>query len=358
MDIYDINYLNPEDGDLYAISIVDDAANGLEFIALSKEKKLEVKLADKKKQLLTGVVLIPEQLIYREFEDGTPFKIKFSAETIERLSQDFLIKGYQSNSTYNHSGGYLEGITLVEQWIVQDSNNDKAKALGFDVPEGTWMVTFKLSDELWEEFILSGKAKGFSIDSFLDLKKISMKSQSKINKKEKMSLLKRLIKMFAEGDEANLVTISIEGMGDLVADAFEVGNVVYQDVEGDLVPLADSGFEYEGFAFITDADGVIAEKNELEAVELNENGDPIEAVEDSVEAVEELLVIVEKLEEAMAVIEAEKEVLIAENVEMKAKLAKKPNATKLKAVPADSKGNATPNSMDTLRSIIAQGKRK
>jgi hypothetical protein len=365
MDTYDINYNNPEDGELYSISIVDSPANGLEFIALSNSKKELIKLADKKKQLLTGVVLVPEQLIYREFEDGTPFQIKFSSETIERLSQDFLIKGYQKNSTYNHTGSYLEGISLVEQWIVQDSNNDKSSALGFkDLPKGTWMATMKLSDELWLEYIESGKAKGFSIDSFLDLQKISMSNKNKNNnkiKKEKMSLLKKLIKMFAEGETA--VTIQIEGMNDLMADAFEVGNIVYEDVEGDFKPFVSMSFEFDGFAYVTDEAGSIVSKDAVEAVEVEMEGeveveDAIVIVEEVVEVIEEATTIEEleatvaTLTESIEIISNEKEAILKENVELKMKLKAKPNSFKLKA----NEVSVNPTQMDTLRSIIAKGK--
>jgi len=98
MDIFKVVYENKEDGDLYGISIVDDPANGFDFIAMSK--KMEIKLAtDQKKKILYGIVLRPEQKIYREFEDGTPFQLMFDGPTIERFSQDFMMKGYQKNTT-------------------------------------------------------------------------------------------------------------------------------------------------------------------------------------------------------------------------------------------------------------------
>lgn len=273
IDIFEVEYEKPEDGDLYSISIVQSPANGMNFITLSEQSNLKkIRLSDEKKKILTGVVLVPEQLIYREFEDGTPFNLKFSAKTIEKLSQDFMRKGYQLNSTFDHKGKYLDGICVVEQWIVEDGNNDKANALGFkDLPKGTWMVSMKLSDELWDEYIETGKAQGFSIDSFLDLKKVSMSIINKTNKKEKMSLLKRLIKMFSE-EGVNLASISIEGMGELSADAFEVGNVVYKDVEGVMEPLVSSSFTYEGFIYITDESGMISEKVEDKPMEQVEMG--------------------------------------------------------------------------------------
>jgi hypothetical protein len=384
MDIFDINYNKEEDGDLYAISIVESPANGFQFIAMNN--KVEVKLAsDAKKQILYGIVLRPEQLIYREFEDGTPFNLKFSKETIEKLSQDFMKKGYQLNSTFDHVGGYLDGTTVVEQWIVSDGNNDKGNAIGLPVVEGDWVIGMKLSDKLWAEYIETGRAKGFSIDSFLDLRKVSMSLQinnKKTNKKEKMSLLKKLIKMFSE--EAKLASIDIEGVGTLSADAFEVGNIVYQDVEGMMEPLANATFEYDEYKYVTDAEGVITEKTEMETEEeeievvvetpteeeviLEEL--PAELVGDimvGTESIEEevlkpveeidveaLRATIADLQSQLEILSKEKEAIISENIEMKEKLSNIPNSTKLKS--NEVKMNKKVTTVDVLRNIIEKGK--
>jgi regulator of replication initiation timing len=396
MQLFDIQYENPEDGDLYAISIVDSPANGMQFVALSEQAK-KIQMADKKKQILTGVVLVPEQLIYREFEDGTPFNLKFSEDTILKLSQDFLRKGYQLNSTYNHIGGYLDGICVVEQWIVEDPMNDKANALGFEgLPKGTWMVSMKLSDELWSQYIETGKAKGFSIDSFLDLKQISMSiinNNKKINKEEKMSLLKKLIKMFSE-ENVNLATITIDGMGDLTADAFEVGNIVYADVEGAMQPLASQSFEYDGYMFTTDETGLIVDKVEVATTDTTVSGDTavmasedvtVEVGEDTMEDspatetaaaiedvadevadevvgqleevdVEALRTMIADLQAKLEILTKEKETITSENVAMKEQLSTIPNATKLKAQ-GSTQAPKQVTQMDTLREILAKAQK-
>lgn len=379
MNLFDIKYEQPEDGDLYAISIVESPANGFTFIAMNT--KVEIKLAsDKKKQILYGIVLRPEQLIYREFEDGTPFNLKFSKDTIERLSQDFMQKGYQQNSTFDHTGGYLDGTCVVEQWIVSDKLNDKGSVIGLPIEEGDWVIGMKLSDKLWAEFIETGKAKGFSIDSFLDLRKISMSinnNNKEINKKEKMSLLKKLIKMFSE--ETNLATITIEGMGDLTADAFEIGNIVYVDVEGSMQPLVSKSFEFEGFMYVTDEMGSIVEKTEvaIEApeaapaieVEVEMEDVPVDVVEEvatvaadivevvSTVAVEEIDVEALKakiaiLEEQLAIITKEKETITSENISMKSQLSSIPNSGKLKTTLSTVAKAET--EMDRLRAILAK----
>ena len=272
MDLYKVIYENEEDGNLYAISLVNDPANGFNFIALSN--KVEVKLAaDEKKKILYGIVLRAEQKIYREFEDGTPFNLMFDAPTIERFSQDFMKKGYQNNSTFNHDGGNLGETTVVESWIVMDKENDKGNSIGLPVENSDWIVGIKLSDKLWSEYIETGKATGFSIDSFVQFEKINMKNISKDclmdnlelnsrenNKKKNMSgILKKLIKLFSEG-EVKLASLEVEELGTLTSDAFEVGNIVYYE---DLQPVVSKEFIVDNKVYQTDEVGTIIEISDV-----------------------------------------------------------------------------------------------
>jgi len=390
MDVFKVKYQEETDGDLYAISIVEDPANGFEFIAMSD--KVEIKLAsDKKKQILYGIVLRPEQKIYREFEDGTPFYLTFDKETIERFSQDFMSKGYQHNSTFNHETDMkLDDTTVVEQWIVMDKHNDKGSAIGLPVENGDWIIGMKLSDKSWNEYVETGKAKGFSIDSFVQFEKINM---SKINmatppyhdncncqlvngevitngetcdycleqvnktelsrennKRENMSMLKKLIKLFSEG-EVTLASLETE-LGPLTADAFEIGNVVY---DAELNPVLDAEFTAEGKKYYTDNTGAITEVEVLEEeveveVEDLKKEDKVKMEEVETEIVAEVMIVtediaeevlkpveevdVEALKEKIATLTAEVEKLTAqqeavlnENVELKNLQA----STKLKA---------------------------
>lgn len=361
MEVFKVKYEEETDGDLYGISIVDDPANGFDFIAMSN--KVEIKLAsDKKKQILYGIVLRPEQKIYREFEDGTPFQLMFDAETIERFSQDFMKKGYQRNSTFNHEEDLkLNDSTVVESWIVMNKENDKGNNIGLPVENGDWVVGMKLSDKSWSEYVETGKAKGFSIDSFIQFEKINMKktcencltqevelNSRENNKEENMSMLKKLIKLFSEG-EVTLASLETE-LGPLTADAFEVGNVVY---DAELNPVLDGEFSAEGKKYYTDNTGTITEVEVLEAEEVEElkkEEEEVKMEEVETEIVAEVMIVtediaeevlkpveevdVEALKEKIATLTAEvekltlqQEAVLMENVELKSMAA----STKLKA---------------------------
>ena len=153
-----------EDIGVDAISIVESPAIESDFVAL---KNQEIKLAevDKEKKILMGALLIPNKPIYRNGEEGE-YYIYFSKDTIVKASQMFLQNGKQSNSTLEHSKA-LNGLTLVESWIVEDKAKDKTAIYGLDVPVGTWMGSVKVNnDDVWQDYILSGKCKGFSIEGY------------------------------------------------------------------------------------------------------------------------------------------------------------------------------------------------
>ena len=147
-----------------AISIVESPAIESDFVAL---KNQEIKLAevDKEKKILMGALLIPNKPIYRNGGEGE-YYIFFSKDTIVKASQMFLQNGKQSNSTLEHNQA-LNGLTLVESWLVEDEVMDKSRKYGLNVPVGTWMGSVKVNNEdVWNEYVKTNKVKGFSIEGY------------------------------------------------------------------------------------------------------------------------------------------------------------------------------------------------
>ena len=147
MKIVELVLDDNEESGIEAISIVESPAIESDFVALKSE---EVKLAevDTEKKILMGALLIPNKPIYRKTE-GDEYYIYFSKDTVLKASQRYLTNGYQNNSTLEHSDN-LEGLTLVESWIVEDEVQDKSRKYGLNVPVGTWMGTVKVNNEkIW-----------------------------------------------------------------------------------------------------------------------------------------------------------------------------------------------------------------
>ena len=115
------------------------------------------------RKIVTGPAMVPFMMIPRKDTLGNMFHVYFSDETIKKIAQKFLQQKHLHNTDINHNGLVVEDNTLLESWIVEDPERDKASALGFDVPAGTWMVSYKINDDKTWEQIKNGELSGFSI---------------------------------------------------------------------------------------------------------------------------------------------------------------------------------------------------
>jgi hypothetical protein len=78
----------------------------------------------------------------------------------------FLQAGNQGQATMEHATEKLEGMTVVESWIIEDEVHDKSRKYGLDMPVGTWMISIKCTnDEVWAK-VKENKIRGFSIEGY------------------------------------------------------------------------------------------------------------------------------------------------------------------------------------------------
>jgi hypothetical protein len=196
MKIVELVLDDNEESGIEAISIVESPAIESDFVALKSD---EIKLAevDKEKKILMGALLIPNKPIYRKTE-GDEYYIYFSRDTVLKASQRYLTNGYQSNSTLEHSDN-LQGLTLVESWIVEDEVQDKSRKYDMNVPVGTWMGTVKVeNDEVWNQYVKTGKVKGFSIEGFfadkIEKPKLSLEQIEEEEGAEMLSMIRGIVK--------------------------------------------------------------------------------------------------------------------------------------------------------------------
>lgn len=156
---------NPNKADKLMMSIVEKPAIEVDYIKMSEEKEnndISVKLSDDEKQIIYGPALIPDKWIYRNKEalksneDGF---VSYDKSTVEEIAHYYTSN--QLGVTLEHNS-VTEELKMVESYIQRTDNNE------FNVPEGTWMLSYKVnSPELWDE-IKSGKYKGFSIEGRFD----------------------------------------------------------------------------------------------------------------------------------------------------------------------------------------------
>ena len=188
-----------------AVSLVESPAIESNFLALKKHE-VELKEIDAEKRIVLGAALIPNKQIYRTNEKKEEYYIYFSEATVRKASELFLMNGNQNNATLEHNEK-LKGMSVVESWIVE-SENDKSKNYGFDVPKGTWMIAMKVNnDKVWQQ-VKEGKIKGFSIEGyFADKYEMSLKGED-MEEKAMVEKIKSLIEKSELGKhEINLSLI-------------------------------------------------------------------------------------------------------------------------------------------------------
>jgi hypothetical protein len=182
-----------------AISLVEYPAIEEDFIALNAER-VQFAKQDEEKHILMGAALVPNKPIYRA-EGQEEFYVYFSEATIRKASEMFFQKAKQNNATLEHEVG-INGLTVVESWIIEDETHDKSRKYGMDLPVGTWMVSMKVNNpEIWEGFVKTGKVKGFSIEGYF-VDKLNMSSQE-FSDEDEITMLTAII--LAATDEKEFV---------------------------------------------------------------------------------------------------------------------------------------------------------
>lgn len=161
-----------------AISIVSAPAISEHFVTLKEDEPeiVRFKEIDKERKIMLGAALIPNLPIYRNDPKNGEYYVFMSKETVRQASQRFLELGLQGEATIEHKEK-LSGCVVVESWI-KEGEHDKSMNYGMDYPDGTWVISMRASDTIWEEQVKTGKVKGFSIEA-------AMLDRMKIQKEEK-----------------------------------------------------------------------------------------------------------------------------------------------------------------------------
>jgi hypothetical protein len=172
-----------------AVSVVESPAIEENFIALKKHE-VELKEVDAEKRILMGAALVPNKQIYRRNKDKE-FYIYFSEDTVRKASELFLMRSNQNNATYEHERKMLDGMSVVESWIIEDEKTDKSRLYNFNLPKGTWMISMKVNnDDVWQK-VKDGEVKGFSIEGhFVDKYEMSIQQNEE---DEIISFLKEIL---------------------------------------------------------------------------------------------------------------------------------------------------------------------
>ena len=171
LPIYDliINQDENNDAEVSFVALVDSPAIKKEFLSFNEQEKLTFAIQSESEHIITGPLMIPQQLIYRNSEQFGEHYVKFSVETIKQIAIKFSKKGYQKNVNLMHEADMqVEGLTMFESFISDSKRGIKPMEAFKDLPDGTWFGSFYVENPKVWDMIKQGNVKGFSVEGMFD----------------------------------------------------------------------------------------------------------------------------------------------------------------------------------------------
>lgn len=134
---------------------------------MSSQEEMTFSVFNSEQRLVVGAAMIPDKMIIRRNEiTGEIYYVYFTAETIKKLQQKFMQEKLLDKTNIEHGRRFLNGVDVVESWIVEDPQKDKQQVFGMDYPKGTWMCIVKVDDENTWQMVKDGKLRGFSVQGY------------------------------------------------------------------------------------------------------------------------------------------------------------------------------------------------
>ena len=135
----------------------------------TKNTNYSFQIISEDEHIISGPLMLADQLIYRDNEKFGEHYVKFSPDTIKDIAIKFAKRKYQSNVNLMHDPSQVvDGVTMFESFIV-DKKRGVLPMAGFeDVADGSWFGSFYVeNNEVWNQ-VKSGELRGFSVEGLFD----------------------------------------------------------------------------------------------------------------------------------------------------------------------------------------------
>lgn len=165
---------NDEEQGLSVVSIVDDPAVCQSLFCFSNEERKPMMFINEEKEqhCITSVAILADTPIYRIDASGEGYYVVFEKQTIRDLVEKYSKDNYNNLVSFQHNGEIVNDFIMLESYFV-----DKEKGIAptqFDVPDGSWIVTYKCTNnETWEMVKNELSTGGYSIEILCDIEPAS-----------------------------------------------------------------------------------------------------------------------------------------------------------------------------------------
>lgn len=183
LPIYDliINEKETDNAEVSFVALVDFPAIKKEFMVFNEVEQISFAIQNEEMRIITGALMIPQQLIYRNNKELGEHYVKFTSDTIKQIAIKFAKKGYQKNVNLMHDNNLkMDGVTMFESFISDSNRGIKPIEAFKDLPDGTWFGSFYVENsDVWQ-LVKEGKVKGFSVEGMFDYEQPKNDAQIKL----------------------------------------------------------------------------------------------------------------------------------------------------------------------------------
>ena len=303
---------NPEVG-MLAVSLVENPAIEIPFLCFEAEHQMFK--VDNDRHIITGPAILADTPIYRCSPHRGEYNVVFEKETIRQLVEKYSKDGLLNSVNLQHNElSFVNSAIMIESMIIDKERGICPNEFS-NLPDGSWIVSYKITDEsLWNEIKNGNKLNGFSIEILSEIELIKNNivvndANREINRQNKMNKLFKMAKAILK-----LAEIATDKETLIVEGELEVGKPVFVETEEGPVEAADGEYTVEDGTVIVVEAGVITEIRPVEMVPEEEK--PVEEMEEEAPEAPE-----NEPDPRIAELEAEIEALKKEIEEKDAKIA-------------------------------------
>ena len=168
LPIYEIKIdLQDTDTEVTFNSLVYSPAHEVSFEMFNQAKRFEF---NDEENVIIGVAISADTPIYRyDAMSQEEYYVVFTKQAIKDIVYDYSRKGYFNNVNIEHnSADVVDNVAMILSYQVDESKGLTAPERFTGVSDGSWIVAYKVSDEIYAK-AKAGEWTGFSIEGLFML---------------------------------------------------------------------------------------------------------------------------------------------------------------------------------------------
>jgi len=160
--------LNDPDTTVSFNSLVSHPAHEKNFQTFSKQVKYQF---NDEEQMITGIAISADTPIYRiDYSTDEEYYVIFKKKAIKDIVFDYARRNNFNNVNLEHDDErVVDGIYMTMSYIIDEEKGFTAPERFKDANDGSWLVSYKVTDPEVYKSAKEGVFKGFSIEGIFNL---------------------------------------------------------------------------------------------------------------------------------------------------------------------------------------------